>query len=111
MIMPGRNHIVRVRKGAVWDTNKSRKIADFSIGESLWKAEGALYQRPQGSFFVAGKGGPLSMFGKPDSKADTGAMVAAEWAIPLTKEQAKEFLINACHSPQQVIDILFPAVE
>ena len=84
---------MRMRIGTkVYDTVTAKKIADYESSYSkrdFRYYEESLYQKKTGEYFLAGKGGPESKYREQVgiSEWDNGQNI-----IPLTMEQAKEWL-------------------
>ena len=58
-------------------------VSDFGY----WEAD--LYRTPRGRWFLAGKGGPMTMFSRPDGGGMTSG---GSGLIPISDTEAQEYL-------------------
>ena len=77
--------------GKVYDTAKATHVWNhdngYDSGNFKWCDE-SLFQTTNGNFFLAGSGGPMTSYG-----SDHGDMRGAgERIIPMTKDEAREWL-------------------
>tara|TARA_R100001086_G_scaffold221483_1_gene138727 strand:- start:830 stop:1138 length:309 start_codon:yes stop_codon:yes gene_type:complete len=78
--------------GKRFDTETATRIAavgseTISVTDfNYWEAD--LYRTPKGRWFLAGRGGPMTMFARPNgSRATSGAGI-----IPVSDTEAQEYL-------------------
>lgn len=82
----------RVYNGKIFDTEKSTKLCELSMGsiEDFNFIGCKLYVSPRShTFFLAGKGGPMSIFSKTNPD---GTTYGTEGIIPITGEMAFQYM-------------------
>lgn len=93
----------KVINGKIYDTDKATKICALNQGNGIsdvYWAEFELYQTLKSKrFFIAGKGGPLSLFGKPSRD---GGWDSGEGIIPISEEKALELCEKKGLPPEEI---------
>ncbi len=99
----------RVINGKVYDTRTAKEVGSAdSLGRSAssvtdfqyWEA--TLYQTKKGRFFLAGEGGPMTMFSEP---AGQNASIGGSGIIPMSREETLEWAES--HLDPEVIETFF----
>ena len=83
----------RIIDGKRYDTETATRIA--TVGSETisvtdfnhWEAD--LYRTPKGRWFLAGRGGPMTMFARPDG---SGMTSGGGGIIPISDTEAQEYL-------------------
>lgn len=78
--------------GKVYDTAKAEEICQLSStadrGNFTWH-ETTLFRTQRGRFFIAGKGGPMSMWAE---RVDTNTRCSGSGLRPVSKDAAREYM-------------------
>lgn len=90
-----RKIIYRIIDGKRYDTTKATEVAEYSgpcgMGPSDFRYhETSLFKTKKGSYFLAGKGGPMSLWSKSCGNGSTGG----EGIRALSANEAREWLEN-----------------
>ena len=78
--------------GRKYDTETAKEIGDYNAGrgwQDFRQEEESLYRKKNGEFFLAGRGGPLSKYGK---ECPTGGWDSGSRIIPITEEEARKWV-------------------
>jgi hypothetical protein len=101
----------RVIDGKVYDTIKANLVCELSsshnYGDFGWH-ETALYRTAKGRFFVAGAGGPRSMWAKPGGQ---NSWSGGEGIRAIDEDEARSHMEVAGCSAEKFIDAGLPVGE
>lgn len=101
----------RVINGLTYDTQTATEICELPCryyGNDFKAHDTKLYRTAKGRYFLAGRGGPMSMWAQPEGDNGYGG---GSGIRPLDVDEAREYAESADLSPEQMLAAGFKIEE
>ncbi len=101
----------RVIDGKIYDTKTATAVCDLPCHHypgDFQHHETVLYKTPKGNFFLAGKGGPMSLWAEP---CGNNGWSGGSGLRPITREEAREYCEQAELGPEEMTEAGFVLEE
>lgn len=98
----------KVINGKLYDTEKARKIAEWSDGypRDFGYVSETLYRKRTGEYFIHGEGGPQSAYAQ---SCGQNSWMGGEKITPVSYESAKDWMERHCEADEYEAEFGTPA--